>query len=111
MPITPEDKIQITFKDWCDKQDFIETHWHIANERATSARQGAYLKRKGVLSGAWDYWIILKNSTLLVIEFKFGSNKLSDNQTKFEKALDIANIPHRVCYSPYEATQFVKSFV
>ena len=39
MPITPEDKIQITFKDWCDKQDFIETHWHIANERATSARQ------------------------------------------------------------------------
>lgn len=108
MPITPEDRIQITFKDWADKQDFIATHWHVANERPSSAKQGAYLKRKGVLSGVWDYWVILKNSVLAAIEFKAGNNKLSENQVKFEKALSIAKIPHKVCYSAYEAAEFVR---
>lgn len=111
MGMTPEDRVQITFKDWADKQSFIVAHWHIANERATSAKQGAYLKRKGVLAGCWDYWVILENSVLAVIEFKYGDNKLSDAQIKFEKALTIANIPHKVCYSPYEATQFIKSLL
>lgn len=108
MPITPEDRIQITFADWCKKQDFIMSSWHVANERPSSARQGAYLKRKGVLSGVWDYWVILKNSILAVIEFKAGKNKLSENQVKFEKALTVAKIPHRVCYSAYEAAEFIR---
>ena len=108
---TSEDIIQITFIDWCKKQSYILAVWHIANERSTSLKQGAYLKRKGVLAGVWDIWLILNNGTLAVIEFKCGDNKLSEAQKKFEKVLNVANIPHKVCYSSFEAVEFVKSLL
>lgn len=103
-----EDRIQITFKDWCDKQSFILKHWHVANERATSARQGAYLKRKGVLKGVWDYWLIIDKPEIIAIEFKDDKGSLTKEQIEFGEVLEKAGIPHAVCRSAYEATQFVK---
>ena len=106
-----EDTIQICFKEWCDKQDFILAHWHIANERATSSKQGAYLKRKGVLKGCWDYWVIVNTPAIISIEFKASGGVLSKEQIEFGKVLEKANIPHKVCYSAFEATQFVKQIM
>ena len=108
MTITPEDRIQIDFVNWLDKQPYILTRFHVANERATSARQGAYLKKKGVLAGVWDIWVVTSKPELLVIEFKYGNNTLSDAQKKFEKILEKVNIPHKVCYSAFEASSWVR---
>ena len=49
--------------------------------------------------------------TICAIATPIGEGGVAIIRISGEKALDIANIPHRVCYSPYEATQFVKSFV
>ena len=108
MPITPEDRIQIDFINWLDKQPYILTRFHVANERATSARPGAYLKKKGVLAGVWDVWVITNKPELLVIEFKYGNNVLSEKQKEFEKILEVLKIPHKVCYSAFEASTFVR---
>ena len=106
-----EYQIQKTFHDWCKKQDFILTSWHCPNGFTSNAKQGFFMKQIGLLAGVWDYWLILNNGTLAVIEFKCGDNKLSEAQIKFEKVLNVANIPHKVCYSSFEAVEFVKSLL
>lgn len=60
--------------------------WHIANERQTTARNGAVLKAKGVLSGVPDYVINYKGKTLY-IEFKSEKGTVSENQKKVHEAL------------------------
>lgn len=105
---TSEYQIQAAFKTWCDKQDFILKHWHVPNGFTSSAKQGMFMKRIGLLRGVWDYWLIVNKPAIIVIEFKDNKGKLSKEQIDFEKALDFAHIPHAVCRSPFEATQFVK---
>ena len=103
-----EDTIQLTFKNWCDKQDKILTHWHVANERQTSLKIGAYLKALGVKKGVPDYWVLLKNKKLLVIEFKTEKGTVSIEQKNFLQMLSLCDIPNRVCRSSHEAVLFVK---
>lgn len=107
LPIVEENKMQMDFATWCNKQDYIIEHFHVANERQTSKVQGALLKKKGVKSGVCDHWIILKNK-VIAVELKNKKGVLSENQKKFIENLEKANIPVKVCYSLYEATQFVK---
>lgn len=104
-----EYQIQSIFKTWCDKQDFIIKHWHCPNGFTSNAKQGMLMKRIGLLKGVWDYWLIVDKPALICIEFKDNHGSLTKEQKDFEKALEIAKIPHAVCKSPYEATQFVKS--
>lgn len=105
-----EDKMQMDFATWCDKQPFIIEHFHVANERQVSKIQGAYLKKKGVKSGVCDHWVILQDK-VIAIELKTPDGTVSDKQKKFIAKLEKANIPVKVCYSLYEATQFVKKEV
>ena len=103
-----EYQIQMLFKNWCDKQDFIIKHWHVPNGMTGSAKQGMFMKRIGMLKGVWDYWLIIDKPALICIEFKDNKGQLSKEQKEFENALEFAKIPHKVCRSPFEATQFVK---
>ena len=106
-----EPTIQKTFKDWCDKQSFILKHWHVPNGMTSNAFNAKMMKRQGLLPGVWDYWLILENGVLMVIEFKTEVGKLSDVQIEFEKALTVAKTPHRVCRSSHEAVLFVKEML
>lgn len=108
MTLIDEFTIQKTFKNWCDKQDFILSHWHVPNGFTSNSKQAHLMKLQGLRPGVWDYWVILNNGKLLVIEFKTKVGKLSDAQIEFEKALTVAQIPHRVCRSSHEAVLFVK---
>lgn len=103
-----EYQIQMLFKNWCDKQDFVIKHWHVPNGMTGNAKQGMFMKRIGMLKGVWDYWLIVNKPALICIEFKDNQGSLSKEQKEFEKALEIARIPHAVCRSSFEATQFVK---
>lgn len=106
-----EPTIQKTFKDWCDKQPFILKHWHVPNGMTSNAYNCKMMKRQGLTPGVWDYWLILENGVEMVIEFKTEVGKLSDAQIEFEKALTVAQIPHRVCRSSHEAVLFVKEML
>ena len=108
MTLIDEFTIQKTFKDWCDKQEFILSHWHVPNGFTSSPKQARLMKMQGLRPGVWDYWLILKNGKLLVIEFKTEVGKLSKEQLEFEKVLFQAKIPHTVARSSFEAVNFVK---
>ena len=103
-----EDQIQITFKNWCDKQDFIALHWHVPNGMHSNSKEGAYFKKMGLKKGIPDYWVLLKSGKLLVIEFKKPNGTVSQEQQKILKILTILNIANKVCYSSHEAVLFIK---
>ena len=44
-----EYQIQMLFKNWCDKQDFVIKHWHVPNGMTGNAKQGMFMKRIGML--------------------------------------------------------------
>ena len=52
----------------------------------------------------------IENIELLEDDIKQEEKKTKE-QKEFEKALEIARIPHAVCKSPFEATQFVKKIM
>jgi len=60
--------------------------WHIANERKTTAKDGAVLKAKGVVSGVPDYVLNYAGKTYY-FELKTSKGVLSDNQKKVHTAL------------------------
>ena len=108
MTLIDELTIQKTFKAWCDKQNFILSHWHVPNGFTSNSKQAHLMKLQGLRPGVWDYWVILNNGKLLVIEFKTEIGKLSNEQLEFEKVLFQAKIPHTVARSSFEAANFVK---
>lgn len=103
-----EPEIQKTFKGWCDKQDFILLHWHVPNGMKSSVKEGVKFKRSGLKKGIPDYWVLLNNKKLVVIEFKTDEGILSSDQKKILKILDYCNIPNKVCRSAHEAVLFIK---
>ena len=103
--------IQKTFKDWCDKQDFILEHWHVPNGFTSNAKHAHLMKMQGLKAGVWDYWVITNKPELIVIEFKTAVGELSEQQKKFEQVLIKAKIKHKVCRSSFEAASFIKESV
>ena len=83
---------------------------HTANERKTTARQGAELKRLGVKKGFPDISIYLSDKVLF-IELKRSSkskSKVSKEQGEWIELLN--SLPYakaRICYGADEAIKFV----
>jgi|DEB0MinimDraft_10_1074344.scaffolds.fasta_scaffold04487_12 hypothetical protein len=71
------------------------------------------LKAEGMVSGVPDYWIIHQNSTYcgLVIEFKYGSNKVSKQQSEYIQYLNRNGLRAVVCYSVDEAIYEVEQYM
>ena len=103
-----EYNIQKTFHDWCGKQPYILEHWHVPNGMKASSKACTMMKKIGLHKGVCDYWVLLDNNKLLVIEFKNSNGVLSTEQKVFIQHLKQANIPVMVCRTPFEATTFVK---
>ena len=91
----PEDDLQMA----CAKYlDLLGVLWfHCGNERKTSPRAGARLKKKGVKSGVPDILIFENRNGYagLAIELKTGKNKLTETQKEWmsrlsKKGWDIA---------------------
>lgn len=66
-------------------------------------------KRQGLRKGMPDYWVLLKNKKLLVIEFKTTIGQLSVEQRQILEILTQCNIANKVCRSAHEAVQFVRA--
>ena len=79
----PEDDLQMA----CAKYlDLLGVLWfHCGNERKTSPRAGARLKKKGVKSGVPDILIFepMDGFNGLAIELKTGKNKLTETQKEW----------------------------
>lgn len=83
---------------------------HTANERKTTARQGAELKRLGVKKGFPDISIYLSNKVLFIelkraVKSKSKVSKEQSNWIEFFNTLPYAKA--RVCYGAEEAIKFV----
>lgn len=85
---------------------------HTANERKTTARQGAELKRLGVKKGFPDISIYL-NDKVLFIELKRAvksKSKVSPDQVEW---IEFFNSVHyakaKICYGANEAIEFIKA--
>lgn len=100
--------IQQQFATWCDKQNFILLHWHVPNGMKSSSEQGAIFRKIGTKRGVPDYWVLLRNKKLIVIEFKTVTGKLSKEQKEFLDTLSLCEIPNKVCRSSHEAVLFIK---
>ena len=57
--------------------------YHNANERQTSPRQGAFLKRMGVLAGVPDFTILMPGKQAHFLELKRVGGKLTAAQQDF----------------------------
>ena len=95
----PEDDLQMACARYLDLMGWL---WmHPANERKTSPRAGARLKKKGVKSGVPDILIFepMDGFNGLAIELKTGKNKLTETQKEWmsrlsKKGWDIAVCPN-----------------
>lgn len=84
---------------------------HIPNERKLTARDYAHynnLKAIGFVAGAPDY-IIYNKDAIISIEFKYGANKQSDKQKRFENWSNICGVPYYLCYNAKSAVDLVLS--
>ena len=76
----PEDDLQMACARYLDLMGWL---WcHVGNERKTSPRAGARLKKKGVKSGVPDILIFEPKGKYngLAIELKTGKNKLTETK-------------------------------
>ena len=91
---------------------------HVANERKTSARHGAKLKRMGLWAGMPDMLIFRPkfkaNGQMMycgiAIELKVGRNKPSDLQKECLKALAEAGWLTKVCYNLDQVQELTQSY-
>jgi hypothetical protein len=83
--------------------------FHIPNEISANNNPAyGYLQAcLGKMPGAPDY-IFLNDKTNLLLEFKAGKNKQSENQILFEKWATTHNIPYHVVYSAKNAYEILE---
>jgi len=83
-----EDKILSLCHIWLYNEypDLRYCCFHIANERQTTAKEGAILKAKGIVSGVADY-VVNYNGKTHYFEFKSQVGVLSVNQKKFAEQM------------------------
>lgn len=76
------------------------TWFHVANERSTSPRTGANLKKKGVKPGIPDVIILDQKHGFngMVIELKVGKKKPTDAQLQWLEKFETLGWKTAVCY-------------
>ena len=105
--MTPEDRLQITVAEFLDRALPADAVWfHVANQRKTSPRQGAKLKRMGVKPGVPDLCIIWRGRPIF-IELKAGKGRVSVKQAELMASLTLAGAVVTVCRSLDEVSEFL----
>lgn len=85
---------------------------HTANERKTTARQGAEFKRLGVKKGFPDISVFLSDKVLFIelkrsVKSKSVVSKEQSEWIEFFKSLSYAKA--KICYGANEAIEFIKT--
>ncbi len=107
----PEDNLQMLCASFLDYSNVL---WcHVANERLTSKRTGARLKKKGVKSGVPDVLIFEPRGEYigLAIELKIKPNKPTENQINWLEDLSERGWLTKVCYDFEEFEELVNSYL
>jgi hypothetical protein len=86
---------------------------HIPNGGSRNVREGAKLKRMGVLAGVPDLHLPAARGGYhsLYIEMKFGDGRISREQKEFMNLARRYGNCCRICYSAEEAIQTIKDYL
>ena len=109
--MTPEDRLQISVAGYLDLALPAGAAWfHVANQRQTSARMGAKLKRMGVKPGVPDICIIWRGRSIF-IELKTPKGRTSPAQEAVMSALTMAGAVVNVCRSLEDVQGFLATII
>jgi hypothetical protein len=112
-----EDALQIQCATWLRRQYPKLLWWHCPNGGGRSAREGARLKRMGVLAGVADFTIIhpgrsdTDNPLISFLELKIGKGTQSESQIEFQIAVERLGCSYKVCRSFEEFVKTVREWV
>ena len=116
-PIQHEANEQAALFSWAKfvkgKYPEISLLYHIPNGGSRNRLEAANLKRQGVKAGVPDLCLPVARGRYhgLYIEMKFGSNKTSDNQDNWLKALRGQDYCAVVCYGWQEAAETIIKYL
>jgi hypothetical protein len=90
--------------------------FHVANERRTSEKEGAFLKRMGVLAGVADFTLLIPPSLswygpiVAFLEIKRPGGRLSESQEQFRDDVTAIGCLWGLAYSTDAAAKLLKSW-
>lgn len=94
---------------------YPELEWlhHIPNGGSRNTIEAANLKRQGVKAGVPDLCLPVARGHFhgLYIELKYGSNKPSENQTRWISALRKQGYVAEVCYGWQQAVEVITEYL
>ena len=110
-PVQHERNEQIKFVVWCQLHNIL--HYAIPNGGHRNPIEAANLKRSGTIAGVPDMCLPLPRSSHhgLYIEFKWGSNKLTDEQSWWVAQLKQQGYAVFVAYSADEAIEYTRNYL
>jgi len=92
---------------YCGRRDVL--FLHPANEGKRSKREGASLKRQGMIPGASDFIVIVRGQAH-ALELKTRTGRHSAEQKAFADAAAAAEVPYATARSPEEAKAVLASW-
>ena len=107
----PEDDLQMAVAQYLD---LVSLAWfHVANERRTSVRAGARLKRKGVKAGVPDVLIFEPKGKYhgLALELKIKGNYMTLDQKHWFTRLEMKGWFCKCCYNFDEVQETVTNYL
>lgn len=117
---TSEHEIQCTFVEWCTLNEAripgLRLGFAVPNGGYRNKATAAKLKAEGVKAGVPDWMCPMPAKILgvqfhgLAIEFKAGSNNLTDGQAAFAKLLTDAGWRVAVCWEVEDAIKTVEGY-
>ena len=112
MPDISEDKLQAQIHIWLwnNYPELRGCFWHVANERKTTAKDGAVLKAKGVVSGVPDY-VFNFNGKTYYFELKTSVGQLFDAQKKLHLALEKQGFKVEIIRSLEQFQNIIKQII
>ena len=105
---------QAALFDWIRYHPHIEPYAiHIANERKSTPKQGAFLKRQGVKPGVADIFIAIPTEAYsgLWIELKAKGGRPSRRQIEFLFNMSEVGYATAVCFGAEEAISVIQDYL
>lgn len=115
--IDRESGAQEALFDWIalqkGKYPELQLAFHVPNGGKRNAAEAAHLKRQGVKAGVPDIMLPVARCGYhgLFIELKVGKNKPTENQKKWQKALNREGYLSVVCYGWQEAQETMMAYM
>lgn len=112
-----EEAEQVALFQWAElakvKYPELELMYHVPNEGKRSPITGARMKRAGLKTGVPDVCLPTAHGGYigLYIEMKYGSNKPTESQKKWLRALREQGHMTAVCYSWEQARELIEQYL